>query len=305
MTVSIWKLDKLVLPSSVEFSLVTQSRWGAEIQSMVEYPAGHVHPMFRANREQRPVLEFTTPQLKTLLQNIGVGGASLGSTASYFKAATATGNAARNATSHKKITIASSLAHWTSISLPHNGRAEANVVLTAVYDGSNDPFVYAGSQALSGNLATDEYFGLGPVAINGTNLPGVQSIEISSGVKLIQAGESSSLWDTFVGIEQTAPTITIRTFEMVNWGALLDIEGVALNGSDGLVFWARRYAAGGSRIANGTSSHIKFVGLNGSAIPVDSNGQDSGPITDTLKIELVSASDSVAPLTGAVDQAIS
>ena len=305
MTTSIFKLDKIVLPSSVEFVELSNQRWDAGIEQMIEYPAGHPHPMFTAVKSQKPKIEFTTPQISTLLANVGVGGASITSPiTTYFKAASATGSVARATTGHKKVVLNKTLAYWNTLRLPHNGKAEVDVVLCAVWDGTNDPFVYTGSVALSGNLTAAEYFGAGPVTINGTNVPGVQSIEIASGVKLIEAGEASNVWDDFVGLEMTAPVVTIRTFEPTNWPTL-GLTGTALDGTNGLKFFARKYSANGSRVANATTQHVKFVGLLGSAVPVDSSGQDAGPITDTLKCTLVSSDDSVPPLAGTVDSAIS
>lgn len=300
---TIHKLDRVIWPSSVEFSMIRSARWVSGITSLLERPAGHVHPMFRTNLEQKPVFEFVTPELDVLLGACGVGGASLASSSTYFKKGSATSNDTRASTTHQKITIASSVAYWTNIRLPHNGQGEASIVQTAVYDGSNDPFVYAGSQALSGNLAAGTHFGAGPVSINGTAVPGVKEITIESGVRLIQEGASSEIWDTFVGIEITEPKVTIRTLKMTNW-AVLGLQGTALNGSTGLAFYARKFAANQSRVADGTAEHIKFVGLLGSAIPVDSSGEGSSPISDTLVCELVSSSDSVAPLVGTTAIAI-
>lgn len=300
---AVYKLDKIVLPSAVETSQITRSRWDAGIESILERPAGHAHPMFRGTLMQRPKLEFSTTDIGTILGVIGVGGAALGSTSTYMKAAAQVGNVARATTGHKRIVLPASLGYWTQIKLPHNGRAEIDVCLQAQWDGTNDPFVYTASVALSGNLTSPNYFGCGPCSINGSLVPQVQEITIDSGIKLIQAGTASEPWDTFVAVEETAPTVTIKCFSEINWSGL-GLIGLALNGSSGLVFYARKYAAGGTRVADATASHIKFIGLNGSAIPVDSNGEGAGLISDTLRVELISASDSVLPLTGTVGSAI-
>lgn len=303
---TIHKLDKVVMPSSVEFTQIHSARWGAEITSMVEHQAGHTDPTFRSNQESKPVLEFATSQLETVLANLGVAGATVGSTATYFKLATTIGSDPRASTTHQKVTISSSLGYWTTIRLPHRGRAEANVVMSAIFDGTNDPFVYSGSQALSGNLLAStavEYWAAGPVSINGTEIEGIQEIEVASGIQLIEAGGASEIWDRFKGVQIFAPIVTIRTFKMVNWGSV-DIEGTALNGSTGITFYARKKKANGSNVIDGTAEHIKFVGAYGSAIPVDSNGEETGPITDTLRCELIAPSDSVRPLVGTINSAI-
>lgn len=292
---TIHRLDRVLLPSAVAIDEISNARWSAGIQSLLERPAGHVHPMFRATQSQQPQLEFTTQQLSTLLGVVGIGGASLAATNSYFKLGSATGNVARATTSHQRITINSSVIYWTSIRLPHNGPGEANVIIACNFDGTNDPFVYTGSVALNGTPTSTEWFGAGPVAINGSSVPGVQEIVIDSGIQLIHEGGESEVWPTFVGIQQTEPSVTIRTRETINWSTI-GLAGIALNGSSGLVFYARKFAANGARVANGTSQHIAFQGLLGSAIPIDTSGDGTSPLTDTLKCELVAGSDSVLPL---------
>ena len=175
--------------------------------------------------------------------------------------------------------------------------------MTTAWDGTNDPLVYA-TGALSGNLTGSEYFCAGPVSINGTSYPGVKSIEIDSGTELIHESSDGEVWPSFVGIQHVAPTVTIKLFEKVLLNTV-GLQGSALNGTTGLVFYARKYANGTpARVANATAEHIKFIGLNGAVIPIDADGQDSSPYTDTIKIELVSVSDSVLPLTLTAGSAI-
>ena len=108
-----------------------------------------------------------------------------------------------------------------------------SVVIAANWDGSNNPIIYAGTQALSGNIASALHFGCGPVQVNGSPVPGIKNITISSGVQLIQEGSGSDEWPTFTGLEFTQPSITVQTIEVVNWGTFL-LDGTALNGSTGL-----------------------------------------------------------------------
>ena len=296
---TIHRLDKITGP--VALSEINSSKISAGIKSMVETPAGHIHPMFRANQDQKPVIEFSTPQLVTFLTaTTGLTGYSISGTplVSWIKKANNIGSVARATTSHSKITVNLGILHCASISLPHNGRAECRGIVTAGYDGTNDPLVSShGNVALSGNLTATEYFCAGPASFNGTSLPGVKSIEVDCGVELLCESSDGELWPSFVGIQTVAPTVTITLFEKVNWNTLT-LQGTALNGSTGLVFYARKYANGSpARVANATTEHIKFVGLNGAILPMDTNGQDSSPLTDSLKIELVSGSDSILPLT--------
>lgn len=301
------KLDKIVLPGG-SITQINSMRWLANIDSFFERGPGHPHPQFRGTSAQKPAIEFSTSELDTLLALVPLNGLSqTADTDTYFKAATVTGTIARASSLHKQIKIAESLIYWTSISLPHNGRGEVSVMIVANYDGTNAPFVYAGTVALAGNLLVSKHFGAGPVEINGANVPGVKDIQIDSGIQLIQEGSSSEVYDTFTGIQQTEPTVTITTLEETNWSTL-GAGGLVLNGSTGLECWARKFTTnetgGVSRVADGTAEHVKFTGLNGVAIPVDSSGEGSSPISDTLRIELTAVSDSVLPLTIATTSTI-
>ena len=302
---TIHRLDKITGP--VALTEITSSKISAGIASMIETPSGHVHPMFRANKDQKPVIEFSTPELETLLTaTTGLTGLSISGTplVSWIKKANATGNIARATTSHSKVTVNLGILHVASISLPHNGRAECRGIVTTSYDGTNDPLVYATSVALSGNITGTEYFCAGPVSVNGTSLPGVKSIEVDCGVDLLHESADGEVWPSFVGIQTVAPTVTIKLFEKVLLNTI-GLQGLALNGTTGLVFYARKYANGSpARVANATTQHIKFIGLNGAAIPIDTDAQDSSPYTDTIRFELVAGSDSILPLTVTPSSAI-
>lgn len=302
---TIHKIDKVVFPSSVEFSQLTNTDAQAGIQMLKVRPAGHPHVMFVANQKQEPVINFTTNELATLLAAVGVSGAALGNTSYvYYKLATETGSVARATTSHHRLSIAEALAYWSTIRLPHNGQGEADVILAPNFDGSNDPVVYGGSVALSGTLEAGENFGAGTVGLNGTGLPGIQNIEISSGVQLLREGGESEEWDTFIGLEMTDVVVTITLREAVNWGTI-GLQGTALDGTNGLEFYARKYAANGSRVANATTEHIYAQATHGKAVPVNTTGQGSSPISDTLRVECVAPDDSTNPLIFTPNSAIS
>jgi len=168
------RIDKITGP--VSLSEITNSKISAGITSMIETPAGHINPMFRSTQDQKPVIEFTTPQLSTLFGAVGFAGAAISGTplVTWIKKANTIGSIARATTSHSKVTVNLGIFHIASLSLPHNGRGEARCMVTACFDGTNDPLVYANSSALSGNLTATEYFCAGPVSVNGSTLPGVK-----------------------------------------------------------------------------------------------------------------------------------
>ncbi len=309
MTVSkIFRLDKVAFnTNAVEIMHVSQADWSTQIETLTNRGAGEVHPNFRATINQQPQITFSTPELDKILGDLscGVAGVTFTDCDTYWKEGTATGSTARATTNHKDLSIAEGVLHWTNIRLPNNGQAEIDCVVGATYDGVNAPIVHTGSVALPTHITPGDHFVCGPVAINGTTIDGVQEISISSGVQLQMLSGDGEVYPTFLYVEMTEPQITIRTFDATNWDDL-GLTGVALNGSNGATFYARKIAANGQRVANGTAEHISFVVANGRAIPQTSSGQGSSPITDTLLIEpAVTTTATATPIVISDDSTIS
>lgn len=297
------RIDRITGP--IALNEISSTKWGTGIKSMIETPAGHTSPMFRSNQSQEPTVEFTCHEIGTLLDTLTTAsGIAISSTplVTYFKKASTTGNVARATAQHSTITVNLGCLYWNSINLQHNSRAEATCTIQTAYDGTNDPLVYATGVALSGNITGSEYFTLGPVSVNGSSIAGVVSAKIDANIDLEVMSSDGEVWPTFVGVRSVAPTVTITTKTNV-WGTH-GLQGLALNGSTGLVVFARKMSAT-SRVANGTAQHIKFVGLNGTMIPTDTDGSDANTLGYSAKFELISSSDSVFPLTYSTGQTIS
>lgn len=294
MISTLHRLDKVEL-SGTGFPVISNQRWTAGIEEILERPAGHPFPMFVANMRQRPTMEYSTPMLGTLLSVVGVGGAAIAPVRGYFKRATTTGSAARSTSVHSRLVINSAIVYWTQIRLPHNGKGEAQVMIAVNFDGVNAPFVFTGGIQLPGTLTAGEFFGAGPASVNNTLIPGIQETTIASGIQLVQEGDASEVYDTFTGIEQGEPSVTFQTKEMVNWSTI-GLNGVTLDGSDGLEFYARAYKNEDSRYSDASPNHIFFQALRGKVQPQDTNGEGTTTLTDTLKCSLISGTDDVLPL---------
>lgn len=301
---SAFKLDKIVMPSGVEFSHITNVRCAPEVQDFLSSPAGHPFPMFGANALVKPIVSFDTEQVDVVLTNIGAGGASV-ATASYlyFAVATTTGKTARATTAHARMKLTTCIAYWTTIRAPHNGAAVASVVLCAGWDGTNNPIVPEGTVALSGNLAAGNRHGAGPVAVNGSALAGVQEWSATSGIQLIEAGGESEIYNSFVGVERGQPTLDVSYIgpdAITTFG----INGTVLNGSTGIICYGRKFTPNGGRVANATAEHFYLQGLLGTLKVIEASGSGAQLGMNRVQARLVASSDSVVPLVSAVSQAI-
>lgn len=292
------RLDKLVIGSSFTVDHINSSASNFNMEVGSPHPAGHIAPMSTFNRDQSPEIMVTTPELDTVLGTLALNGLSITADSYvYQKLATETSTVARATASHTRHVISALTTYWSSISLPHNNEGTLELVVKPVWDGSTDIIAPAGSVALSGNLASDARYGCGPVSINGTPLLGVQNIEVVSGVQCKSLGASSDLWPSSQGIQAVDPVVRVTTTDISL--AAIDIEGTALNGSTGLVFWGRRL-----HTADGSSHHIKFIGLNGTVHVESETGTGVDDYVAVLRFTLTAGSDSVMPLTYTTAQAI-
>lgn len=293
-----FKLDKLVIGSSFTLGTINSVQANFNTEVLTNYPAGHIAPMCIANLSQRPQFNVTTPDLATTLAAVPVNGlATTSDSYLYQKKATDTGSVARATTTHTRYVVSVVTVYWSTITLPNNGEGTVQLMVNPVWDGTNDIIVMGSAVALSGNLACDARYGCGPVSINGTSINGIQSIEVTSGAAMRALDASSEIWPSVCCIDRVAPVVRIVTTDIQ--AANLGVTGTALDGSNGLVFWGRKH-----KVADATTAHIKFIGLNGIAHVESESGDSAQDYQATIVVQLSSASDSVMPLTYTTGQAI-
>lgn len=285
------KLDKIVFANGVEIDVLERATWDSGIDTLLQRPSGHPVPMFSATRRQRPVVTFDTPEIDKIIDVCPVNGLPLtGANYTFFKRAAETGSAARSAAQHQRIAVQKLFLHWSSIKLQHNGIGSISCVITAVHDGTNDPIVHAGSVALPGDLSAGTFFGIGPVFYNGSEIEAPQEATINSGVRLQEIGAGSEVYDSFVGVDELSPRAMVRTLDMLNWSQLT-LTGTALNGSQGLVIYGRKYKNTEDRVPVGTSEHIKIQGLHGQILPGKTSGSGNDLLTDEIDAHFIGDDD--------------
>lgn len=293
-----FKLDTLTLGGSITFHNLQDVRVTPNVQEILEYPAGHPHPMFSANSITRPAIRFRTREVQTVLANIGPGGLAVTSDSYlYCKLAQAAGIPDRTQTTHRRYRVPQLLAHWTQITIPSNGPSEATVILQAQYDGTNNPIIPQTTVQLPGTQTAPVLHGVGPVYVNASQVAAgsIQSVDASSGIQVITEGGDSEEFDRFVGVERTRPQLTVVSTEQVGIFTY-GLQGTALDGSDGLLVYMRKFAEDGSRVANNVAEHMALQGLSGVLRTVESGGQGSGVMRDRFRGDLTALTDSVLPL---------
>lgn len=222
---------------------------------------GSVDPTFLAVGSQAPVIAFTTSALKTALDVAAIGGLKISSDVDddgvecWFQKATEGGVRAAGS-NHIKMTVNEGMLIPKTLNAPHNEVATLEYDLVISYDGTNDPIVIAGSQALEGTASVGEIWTAGQVDINGSTLEGIQDITIDFGLEPWVVGADGTVWPTFVAIQNREPSITLTTTEVAALSTF-GITGAPQGATDSLVY-LRKVSEGATRVADNVAEHIKF-----------------------------------------------
>jgi hypothetical protein len=277
------------------------------ISQLIGTPSGLVSPMFLGVKGAKPVINFRTTQLATLLTETGLYGADLsaGNTDLMYRKVTNLGTREADAsTVHTRIRAAKAFMNWRSLTARHQQEATAEATVWSVFDGTNVPLVATGSVALAGTPTAAEFFGLGPITINTVALPGDTEMSIDLGVELYQLGSGSETYDSFLAVKAVHPVITLRSLTIESW-ASYGLIGAPLTAFAGYLRKCCADAAGGvAYVADATAAHIKFSATTG-IISVDQiSGGGSTEASEVLKIQCRSSAPTAAPLTIATGQAI-
>ena len=280
---------------SAFISQISNARMSSGISALVAKAAGFPEPLFTGNEHQEPGIAFDCTQISTILGITGltIGSLAAGNTDLYFKKlAYLASRTADATTAHTRVRMAEAFLLCNRITAGHRQEAVAQCRIGAIYDGTNEPMVPAGTVALSGTPTSAEHFYAGPVFLNGSQVNGVQDIEIDFGRTLIEAGGESELYNTFVCEEGIAPVITIRCLDLP-WATPVGLNGLAITS---LSVYLRKQGTT-SKVANGTAEHIKFAATSGLAVIEDTESGDNNPQMSTIKFILKAPNASGSSLT--------
>jgi hypothetical protein len=259
-------LHGILLPSAAFISELTDTSPKSTTEFITGFAAGHPQPLFQGVRGQKPEISFRSPQLAVALGALGLFGldTSAGNTDLFYKLATDLGSrTAAASTAHKRFRATQGLMYWRSIKATHQQDAEIDCRYCLTWDGTNNPVVPAGSIALSGTSVGTEWYTLGPVMVNGSQLPGVQDVTIDLGLNMNERGSDGEIWPTFANVKDCNPVVTVNTLDLDSWSAL----GLAGQAITSLIVYFRKKAANGHNVPNATPSHISFTATNGIEVP--------------------------------------
>lgn len=249
---------------AADFNITDLDNWTVDsvIASIIRKGAGEVDPTFIAQGQVSPRFTASTPQIKDILDNLGITGIRIDAgtdpgIVAYMKQLEA-GGTRKSGANHMSFTIKEGMLLPRSITAT-DGPTPASVLVECICitDGSNDPVVIASGKSIGVTPAASVGWVVGPANINGSSVEGVQSLTVDFGlIETVRFGDGK-VFAQFVAVMGASPRITLLV-DKVSYLATLGIEGAAQGGDDCVVS-LRKLTEGGTRVAEATSEHITFT----------------------------------------------
>ena len=135
--------------------------------------------------------------------------ASAGNTDLHYRSGT---NLSTRASTGLRIRLLQAILYWTQLQARQGEAAEISCSIVPTYDGTNAPMTPAGATAVPAlSPLPQEYYTLGPVAINGSGVDGVTDWSLDLGAKTRVEMTDGEPYPSWCGIESHEPVLTVNT----------------------------------------------------------------------------------------------
>lgn len=260
---------------------IEDSRADTGFTEVLNNSAGQVDPTYVAAMMSRPMVSATLTEIETAITNgVFFDGFEFPQTTiittvdlfftQFDECATRLGGA-----DHFRVRMNKGCIIPTQITATQDAEATMAFDIHAVFDGTNDPFVFGEGIALPATPSIDQKFTLGPAKINGTFLDALQGMTFDFGIEIIKQSSSGLVFPLFVAIQRRVPRFTFQTNDIT---ALLDfgITGTPQSVTDSVVF-LRKIQEGAARVADLTAEHISFTIDDGMIWVTNAGGSNNTP----------------------------
>jgi len=313
-TIARYVLHGILLPGATWVTELADVTAAANVELLTGYAGGAVTPSFRGAQGARPDVTFSTPQIKTILDQCTDGdGVSMAdyneaNVDLYYRLATAFGSrGAITDAEHLVVRARRSMMIWTQLEAKQGQPASIQCRIIPTFDGTNIPIVGIGSQTIPANLNVAEQFTLGPVELQGSGawIDGVQGWTFAQGLEPDVDASDGDIYASHAGLGRGDPILTIDTPDVGLWEEY-GVTGVALTAL--AAHLRKRNVDLAANHADATECHIKLSATDdpcGFVHVVDSKGGVADKATLGLRCALRrSVVGTTHPLTVATASAI-
>lgn len=254
-----------ILHNLVQYRGIVSQNFTNGIQTMALQGGGGLDPSNMLTIKNDQTFEFGTTDLKLILDVAGLlpipitGSGS--DTLKFYMRELADGGTFTGSTTDLIGTINKGTIYLKSINATLDGPAVATYVVVPQFDGTNTPCVFTQGTALA--LTRDTLaWGLGTCKINSVDIP-LQYINYDTGFSMERMGTGSGLiYNTECFTYSRNPKITIGLKNILHILPAGLSPNIGSNAPGTVVFYLRKFTAGGGFVANATAEHISFSFAN-------------------------------------------
>lgn len=256
---------------------------------------GQLYPMVQLVRGSEPRFTLTMP-FAAAYALIGMGSLQVTALDVWFAKYAATG-AKSTAADSRKVSLdtdQTALATITSVDVTQDGLLTASVdVVCRSDDGQTNPLT-VGTGTLPSLSSQPTLHTLGPVALQGTAIDGVQGWSIDLGQRIVTERTDGDLYPTVVAYRGGAPSITVDHASVENVLAVLDLIGEAA--STDTVLYARQHSATTGLVVGGATA-VSITLAGGYVHPDTITASQDGVATPSIVMLPQATTVDVHPLT--------
>lgn len=248
----------VIVPDITQMDLPMNPEHVAEI-------VGHrARPAHVAVNSIRPTMGFTTYALEAVLGAIGAAGVSVDSDTDpgivmYQTLLDAYGAPTAGAV-HRSWTMKKGFICPMRIRCDHRGDATIEVMAYPIKKSSNQTIVESDTAALPTVTVASARWTLGPITLGGVTFADYTGLDVDFGYQIDPVGVESNVEDTYIGVRNNAPKVTIRGVDPT-WLKATQIPygGLALTHANSAIYLRKRKQDGTWFNAAGVAVHIKIT----------------------------------------------
>ena len=226
------------------------------VEELIAMAGGAIDPQVIAMAFAEPTLKISSRDLASVLAGVSPAtGLAVSSQAKFQYERRLSGGIYQGDGNHVTLTSTLGQAWIEEFGCDQDAKEGADVSLSyaALYDGTNLPLVVNTGANLSGTPAANAVHALGPVVLEGAQLPGVTKVRVKTGNQYRVKRADGDLFARVGSIVKRGFTIEI---ECLNLTALATLGAFKYALSSGITCYFQKAVPGGGRVAYGTSQHI-------------------------------------------------
>jgi hypothetical protein len=174
----------------------------------------------------------------------------------------------------KSVTVKKGILYPERLSWSQGGDAQLGYAAQVIWDGVNNPLVFA-DVAVPGSLLDDQAYALASCSIGGVTVTDIQSVELDFGLRIRVSGGDGEQWPKYASIEQCVPQLSVKTENLAVHGTI-GLMKACTQANTNLVFRPRTQAG---RFALSGNVTIAMAGMGHVAEPIAGSGTGNADAT--------------------------